>query len=56
MLARLFIAKVLWSFDLVGVPGEEVDFERDFITYGFWVKPRLMVRFVPAKRDGDGFA
>lgn len=56
MQARLFIAKVLWSFDLVGVPGEEINFERDFITYGFWVKPKLMVRFVPANRDRDGLA
>ncbi|KAI0179684.1 cytochrome P450 [Hypoxylon sp. FL1284] len=43
---RLFIAKVLWPFDLVGVPGQKAELEKDFVTYGFWVKPELRARFV----------
>ncbi|KAI6081597.1 cytochrome P450 [Hypoxylon rubiginosum] len=45
-ITRLFIAKVLWTFDLVNVPGQKVEFEKDFVTYGFWVKPELRARFV----------
>ncbi|KAI1077304.1 cytochrome P450 [Whalleya microplaca] len=45
-ITRLFIAKVFWTFDLVKVPGRELDFEKDFITYGFWSKPVLRARFV----------
>ncbi|RYP75705.1 hypothetical protein DL771_002192 [Monosporascus sp. 5C6A] len=45
--ARLFVAKVLWTFDITKIPGKDLDFEKDFITYGFWVKPEFIVRFVP---------
>ncbi|KAI1323153.1 cytochrome P450 [Xylariaceae sp. FL0255] len=44
-LTRLFMAKMLWKFDLVRGPGRELQFERDFIGYGFWIKPELKVRF-----------
>ncbi|RYP81407.1 hypothetical protein DL769_001973 [Monosporascus sp. CRB-8-3] len=47
---RLFIAKVLWTFDITKVTEKDLDFEKDFITYGFWVKPELIVRFVPRQR------
>ncbi|KAI0890577.1 cytochrome P450 [Annulohypoxylon maeteangense] len=49
-ITRLFIAKVLWTFDLVGVPGQKVDLEKDFVTYGFWVKPEFRARFVPVEQ------
>ncbi|KAI0485253.1 isotrichodermin C-15 hydroxylase [Xylariaceae sp. FL0804] len=46
---RLFLSKVLWVFDIEEVLGRPLDFDKDFITYGFWVKPDLMVRFVPSQ-------
>lgn len=42
----LFIAKLLWTFDLARVGGKELNFEKDFITYGFRVKPELRARFI----------
>ncbi|GAP92215.2 putative cytochrome P450 [Rosellinia necatrix] len=43
---RLFVGKVLWTYDISQHPGKPLDFERDFITYGFWVKPELRIHFV----------
>ena len=43
---RTFIAKVLWTFDISEAPGNGLDFDRDFLTYGFWVKPEFHVKFV----------
>lgn len=43
---RLFIAKLLWTFDLAGVGGKELSFEKGFIAYGLWVKPELRARFL----------
>ncbi|KAI0107510.1 cytochrome P450 [Nemania sp. FL0031] len=51
--ARLFLAKVLWQFDIVQVSKPELDmeiFERAQLHYGFMVKPDVKVRFVP--REG----
>ncbi|KAI1317132.1 cytochrome P450 [Xylariaceae sp. FL0255] len=45
--ARYVMAKVLWSFDLGLVPGQNVDLERDLKCWGYWVKPELRVRFMP---------
>lgn len=45
---RLVMAKVLWSFDLELVPGQDVNLERDLTAWGYWIKPELRVRFVPA--------
>lgn len=50
MQARLFTAKVLWSFDVVKVPGQSFDLERTLLHYGFLAKPELRVRFVPVSR------
>ncbi len=47
MQGKLFMAKVLWTFDVVQVPGQDFDLERDLLHYGFLAKPELRVRFVP---------
>ncbi|KAJ2985343.1 hypothetical protein NUW58_g5586 [Xylaria curta] len=51
MQVRLFVGMVLWTFDISQAPGTKLDFERDFITYGFWVKPELMVNFIERQKD-----
>ncbi|KAI0534483.1 cytochrome P450 [Xylaria digitata] len=51
MQVRLFVGKVLWTFDMNQVPGTELDFERDLITYGFWVKPELRINFIEKQRE-----
>ncbi|KAK7961769.1 uncharacterized protein PG986_002594 [Apiospora aurea] len=45
---RLFIAKLIWKFDITKAPGNNVDFEKDLPAYGFFVKPRLMMRLISA--------
>ena len=51
MQGKLFIAKVLWTFDVVQVPGQtEFDLERALLHYGFLTKPELRVRFCCAGR------
>lgn len=47
MQGKLLIAKVLWTFDVVQVPGQDFDLERTLLHYGFLAKPELRVRFVP---------
>ncbi|ROW04706.1 hypothetical protein VMCG_04795 [Cytospora schulzeri] len=49
---RVFIAKVLWTFDVERVPGEEVVFDRDFRSYAMWDKPKIRAYFRPVER-GD---
>ncbi|KAI1816778.1 cytochrome P450 [Poronia punctata] len=48
---RLFMGKVLWTFDISQGPGRVLDIESDFVTYGFWVKPELRINF--AVRQGQ---
>ena len=38
MQGRLFIAKVLWTFDVVKVPGQRFDLEKTLLHYGFLAK------------------
>ncbi|KAJ2987027.1 hypothetical protein NUW58_g4730 [Xylaria curta] len=48
--AKLFLAKVLWQFDVVQASDKGLDmeaFERKQLHYGFMVKPDVNVRFVP---------
>ncbi len=47
---KLFLAKVLWSFDIEMVPGQELSFDRDFSVRFMWNKPKLLVRYVPVVR------
>ncbi|KAI0102820.1 cytochrome P450 [Nemania sp. FL0031] len=42
---RLFVAKVLWEFDVEMLPGQDFNFERDFRLYAMWEKPKFWVRF-----------
>lgn len=42
---KLFVAKVLWTFELELVPGQNVVFDRDFKFYSMWEKPKLWVRY-----------
>ncbi|GAB1312667.1 Benzoate 4-monooxygenase cytochrome P450 [Madurella fahalii] len=45
---RLFVAKVLWSFDVEPLPGQQpVVFEDAFRMYGMWSKPQFWVRLLP---------
>jgi hypothetical protein len=48
--AKLFLAKVLWTFDLSKVDEQKVDLEKDLRHYGFFEKPETFVRFVPVAR------
>lgn len=48
--AKLFMAKVLWTFDVVKVQGQHFDLERDLLHYGFFEKPEMFVKFVPVSR------
>ncbi|KAI0013518.1 isotrichodermin C-15 hydroxylase [Xylariaceae sp. FL0662B] len=48
---RLFLAKVLWSFDLELVRGQELTFDKDFSVHTMWNKPPIWVRFVPVVRE-----
>lgn len=50
MECRLVIAKLLWSLEMVKVPGQHVDLEKDLKTYGFWVKPEIKMRFFAVDR------
>ncbi|KAK0609992.1 cytochrome P450 [Bombardia bombarda] len=49
---RLFVAKVLWGFDLEAVAGRNglPVFERDFTVMAFWKLPPFYVRFKPVER------
>lgn len=50
--ARLFVTKMLWSFDVLPLEGvRKLEYERDFKVYGMWVKPPMPVRLLPVKRD-----
>ena len=53
MEGKLFVAKVLWTFDVVKVPGQHFDLERSLLHYGFLAKPELKVRFVPVARKEE---
>lgn len=50
MQGKWFLAKVLWTFDVVAVPGQEQNLERDLLHYGFLAKPDLRVRFEQVQR------
>uniref|UniRef100_A0A0B7KD80 Isotrichodermin C-15 hydroxylase n=1 Tax=Bionectria ochroleuca TaxID=29856 RepID=A0A0B7KD80_BIOOC len=44
---RFVVAKLLWTFDIIRVPGQDIDFDRDFVHFGFLDKPELKVKFTP---------
>lgn len=47
--SRLFIAKVVWTFDLEMI-GREIDMDKELRGWGIFEKPEVRVRFVPARR------
>lgn len=47
MQAKLFMVKVLWTFDVVKASGQDFDLEKTLLHYGFFEKPELFVRFQP---------
>ncbi|XXG99781.1 hypothetical protein Hte_006122 [Hypoxylon texense] len=49
---RLFVATVLWHFDLEAVPGQdELSLDKDFRFLIFWERPEFWVRFRPVQRE-----
>ncbi|PVI08698.1 cytochrome P450, partial [Periconia macrospinosa] len=42
---RLYLAKVSWALDIELVPGQDLNFERDYRLYAMWEKPGMRVRF-----------
>lgn len=50
---RVFMARVLWTFNLEMVPGQDVDMHRDLRGWGLYKKPEVRVRFVPARGNKD---
>ncbi|KAJ8123392.1 hypothetical protein ONZ43_g650 [Nemania bipapillata] len=48
---RLFLAKVLWAFNLELVRGKDITFDRDFSVHTMWNKPSIWVRFIPVERE-----
>ncbi|APA07159.1 hypothetical protein sscle_02g019290 [Sclerotinia sclerotiorum 1980 UF-70] len=50
---KLYLAKVLWTFDIEAVPGQDISFDRDFYIYTMWNKPQFWVKFVPVARGED---
>lgn len=47
---KLFLAKVLWTFDLEGTRGLDKDFNRDFKVHAMWYRPDLWVKFTLVER------
>jgi cytochrome P450 len=45
MQTRLFLGKVLWTFDLEGVRGHDKTFDENFSVHVLWNRPELYVRF-----------
>jgi cytochrome P450 len=48
---RLFIAKVLWSFEAEMLPDQNIVFERDFSMHAMWEKPQFWVRLRPLAQN-----
>lgn len=45
---KLFVAKVLFTFDVEVAPGQKrIEFEQDFRMFGIWQKPDFRVKFSP---------
>lgn len=51
--SRVFMAKVLWMFDVRSVPGQHVEMDRDLRGWGMYEKPEVRVRFVPVERSEE---
>ncbi|KAI0470442.1 cytochrome P450 [Xylariaceae sp. FL0804] len=49
--SRVFVAKVLWVFEIEMVPGQQVDMDRDLRGWGLYHKPDVRVKFVLNRSD-----
>jgi hypothetical protein len=49
--ARIILAKTLWSFDVEMLPGQSMNYEKDFKMYGMLEKPPFWVRLLPLQRN-----
>jgi cytochrome P450 len=49
--SRVFVAKVMWAFDLEMVAGHEIDLNKEMKGWGMYVKPEIRLRFVPVSRE-----
>ncbi|KAI1170091.1 cytochrome P450 [Nemania sp. FL0916] len=43
---RLFLGKVLWTFDLEQTLGQSATFDKDYSTHVMWYKPEIRIRFI----------
>ncbi|TGJ81696.1 hypothetical protein E0Z10_g7076 [Xylaria hypoxylon] len=50
---RLFIAKVVWRFDLTTTQADDISFDRDFKFMTFWERPDFFIRMASVKRAQD---
>lgn len=50
---RLLLAKVLWTFDLEMVPGQNVDLDKTLKVYGMYIKPEVRVKFISVLRGEE---
>ncbi|KAK4206768.1 cytochrome P450 [Rhypophila decipiens] len=48
---RLFLGKLLWTFDLEGVKGHDKSIDKDFTVHVMWNRPELWVRFLPVGEE-----
>lgn len=55
--ARLFLAKVVWSYDLELVSGQRIYIEKDLKVYGMYIKPCRKFRssFIPWPKERCNF-
>ncbi|KAI1349115.1 cytochrome P450 [Xylaria sp. FL0043] len=53
MQGKIFLAKVLWTFDIVKAVDQPFDLDRTLLHYGFFQKPELKVRFIPVDRERE---
>ena len=51
MHGRQFFARLLWTFDLHLVEGQDINLDRDLVHFGFFKKPDVYVRFIPVDRS-----
>ncbi|KAI1388756.1 cytochrome P450 [Hypoxylon trugodes] len=49
---RLFLAKMLWTFDLEMIRGQDKTFDKDFWVHAIWHRPEVRVRFLHRYRTG----
>ncbi|KAI0147679.1 cytochrome P450 [Xylariaceae sp. FL1272] len=51
--SRLFVAKLLWSFDLEMCADDPLNIDKDVRGWGMYVRPAMRVRFTPATQDSS---